>query len=64
MSKSYLICRIEELREQMIHLAVEKGNISDREVLNLSEQLDVCLVQFQKMLNQKTTQEEANQISA
>ncbi|MCZ8515365.1 aspartyl-phosphate phosphatase Spo0E family protein [Paenibacillus filicis] len=50
MSKYFLNLKIEQLRENMIQLALEKG-LLDQEVINLSQQLDYYIVRLQKYEN-------------
>jgi hypothetical protein len=39
---------IEELRVQMIELAIEKGDFLDENVVTLSQELDIILVQYER----------------
>lgn len=50
MSKYFLNLKIEQLRENMIQLALEKG-LLDQEVISLSQQLDYYIVRLQKYEN-------------
>jgi hypothetical protein len=50
LSEMYVRWRIEQLREQMMALALEKGSFVDAGVVALSQQLDVYIVQLQRMM--------------
>jgi hypothetical protein len=49
MEQTKLSRMIEKLRCQMIELAAEKGNLMDENVIEISQQLDKLLLQFQKL---------------
>lgn len=40
---------IDQLRFQLVELAMKKGNFLDREVIELSQQLDKLIVQYQQL---------------
>jgi hypothetical protein len=50
LSEAYIRRRIEQLREQMMALALEKGSFVDAGVVALSQQLDGYIVQLQRMM--------------
>lgn len=52
MSESSLNQIIEQLREQMVQLAMEKG-MRDQGVLAVSQQLDDYIVRLQRLMNEK-----------
>ncbi|WP_374019461.1 aspartyl-phosphate phosphatase Spo0E family protein [Paenibacillus thiaminolyticus] len=47
----YLIYKIESVRQQMMKIAAEKKNFTDKAVVELSQELDIYLVEYQKRKN-------------
>jgi hypothetical protein len=51
--ESFLEQTIEDLRQQMIDRAEETGNLLDSGVIRMSQQLDMFLVQLQRLRMQR-----------
>lgn len=43
-----ILQKINELRQKLIHTANQKGKLTDEEVIQISQQLDVYILEFQK----------------
>ncbi|WP_106769174.1 aspartyl-phosphate phosphatase Spo0E family protein [Paenibacillus faecalis] len=43
-----ILQKINELRQKLIHTVNQKGKLTDEEVIQISQQLDVYILEFQK----------------
>ncbi|MEC0067604.1 aspartyl-phosphate phosphatase Spo0E family protein [Paenibacillus thiaminolyticus] len=43
-----LLAKVKELKQKLIHIANQKGKLTDDEVVQISQQLDIYILELQK----------------
>lgn len=51
--KRELIAKIQELRQQLYSLILEKHDLQDSEIIEASKELDESLAEYEKMINKR-----------